>query len=192
MRKENIKWQEERVADRVKSGGNGRGNGKGEQGTGLTYMRWEGLQGGETLLWVRGFPFRVIGLEAWAGLIHWYGPTGPRRLSAFRGWGAGGVGVVWSAGGLINIGCDLPPERRVLALQRLKLEETVSNTRGALSKKQAWFPGLIKHLLLQRFQFLKCYSHGMEFWHWTFRFPTQICFRDDLKRFSYTCLKTFL
>lgn len=116
--------------------GQWRGNGKGEQGTGLTYMRWEGLQGGDTLLWVGSFPFREIGLQAWAGLIHRHGPTGPRRLPAFQGWGAGGVRVVWTAAGdLIDIGCDLPPERGVLALQRLQLEETVSNTlRGALSK----------------------------------------------------------
>lgn len=112
-----------------------RGNGKGEQGTGLTYMRREGLQGGDTLLWVGSFPFREIGLQAWAGLIHRHGPTGPRRLPAFQGWGTGGVRVVWTAGDLIDIGCDLPPERGVLALQRLQLEETVSNTlRGALSK----------------------------------------------------------
>ena len=37
-----------------------RGNGKGE----LTYMRWEGLQGGDTLLWVGTFPFKEIGLQA--------------------------------------------------------------------------------------------------------------------------------
>lgn len=116
--------------------GQWRGNGKGEQGTGLTYMRWEGLQGGDTLLWVGSFPFREIGLQAWAGLIHRHGPTGPRRLPAFQGWGAGGVRVVWTAGDLIDIGCDLPPERGVLALQRLQLEETVSNTRGALSKSK--------------------------------------------------------
>lgn len=43
--------------------------------------------------------------------------------------------MVSTAGGLIDIGCDLPPERGVLDLQRLQLEETVSNTlRGALSK----------------------------------------------------------
>lgn len=131
----------ERFADRVKTWGKvvetrqWRGNGKGEQGTGLTYMRWEGLQGGDTLLWVGSFPFREIGLQARAGLIHRHGPTGPRRLPAFQGWGAGGVGVVWTAGDLIDIGCDLPPERGVLALQRLQLEETVSNTlRGAVSK----------------------------------------------------------
>lgn len=62
-----------------------RGNGKGEQGTGLTYMRREGLQGGDTLLWVGSFPFREIGLQARAGLIHRHGPTGPRRLPAFQG-----------------------------------------------------------------------------------------------------------
>lgn len=95
------------------------GNGKWQQGTGLTYMRWVGLQGGNTLLWVGGFPFREIGLQAWAGLIHRHGPTGPRRLTAFQGRGAGGVRVVWSAGDLIDIGCDLPPERGVLALQSL-------------------------------------------------------------------------
>lgn len=44
--------------------GQWRGNGKREQGTGLTYMRWEGLQGGDTLLWVVSFPFREIGLQA--------------------------------------------------------------------------------------------------------------------------------
>lgn len=115
--------------------GRRRGNGKRVQGTGLTYMRWEGLQGGDTFLWVGGFPFKEIGLQAWAGLIHRHGPTGPRRLPAFQGWGAGRVRVVWTAGDLIDIGCDLPPERGVLALQRLQLEETVSNTlRGALSK----------------------------------------------------------
>lgn len=109
---------------------------RGEQGTGLTYMRREGLQGGKSLLWERAFPFRVIGLEAWARLIHWHGPTGPRRLSPLQSGGAAGVGVVWSAGAVINIGWDLPPERGVLALQRLKLEETVSNTRCALSKSK--------------------------------------------------------
>lgn len=100
------------------------GNGKGEQGTGLTHMRWEGLQGGDTFLWVRTFSFREIGLQAWAGLIHRHGPTGPRGLPAFQGWGAGGVRIVWTAGDLIDIGWDLPPERGVLTLQRLQLEET--------------------------------------------------------------------
>lgn len=140
--KKKKKILKERFADRVKKWGTvvetgqWRGNGKGEQGTGLTYMRWVGLQGGDTLLWVGSFPFREIGLQAWAGLIHRHGPTGPRRLPAFQGWGAGGVRVVWTAAGdLIDIGCDLPPERGVLALQRLQLEETVSNTlRGAFSK----------------------------------------------------------
>lgn len=104
-------------------------------GNGSTYMRWEGLQGGDTLLWVRGFSFRKVGLQAWAGLIHRHGPTGPCGLPAFQGWGAGGVGVVWRAGDLIDIGCDLPPERGVLALQSVQLEETVSNIlRAALSK----------------------------------------------------------
>lgn len=116
-----------------------RRNGKGEQGTGLTYiltyMRWEGLQGGDTLLRVGRFPFREIGLQARAGLIHWHGPTGQSGLPAFQGRGTGRVWVVWTAGDLIDIGWDLPPERGVLALQRLQLEETVSNTlRGALSK----------------------------------------------------------
>lgn len=121
--------------------GSWRGNGKGTQGKGLTYMRWEGLQGGDTLLWVGSFPFREIGLQARAGLIHRHGPTGPRRLPAFQGWGAGGVRVVWTAGDLIDIGWDLPPERGVLALQRLQLEETVSNTlRGALSKAKLFPP----------------------------------------------------
>lgn len=131
----------ERFADRVKTWrrimetGRWRGNGKGEQGTGLTYMRWEGLQGGDTLLWVGTFSFMEIGLQARAGLIHRHGPTGSRRLPAFQGWGAGGLRVVWTAGDLINIGCDLPPERGVLTLQRLQLEEMVSNTlRRALSK----------------------------------------------------------
>lgn len=104
-------------------------------GNGSTYMRREGLQGGDTLLWVRGFSFRKVGLQAWAGLIHRHGPTGPCGLPAFQGWGAGGVGVVWRAGDLIDIGCDLPPERGVLALQSVQLEETVSNIlRAALSK----------------------------------------------------------
>lgn len=138
-RKLSTKRQRGRFADRVKIWGKVVGRGeemaKGEQGTGLTYMRWEGLQGGDTLFWVGSFPFREIGLQAWAGLIHRHGPTGPRRLPAFQGWGAGGVGVVWTAGDLIDIGWDVPPERGVLALQRLQLEETVSNTlRGALSK----------------------------------------------------------
>lgn len=35
-----------------------------KQGTGLTYMRREGLQGGKSLLRERALPFRVIGLEA--------------------------------------------------------------------------------------------------------------------------------
>lgn len=115
--------------------GRGEETAKEKQGTGLTYMRWEGLQVGDSLLWVGIFPFREIGLQARAGLIHRHGPTGPRWLPAFQGWGAGGVGVVWTAGDLIDIGCDLPPERGVLALQRLQLEETVSNKlRRALSK----------------------------------------------------------
>lgn len=115
--------------------GRGEETAKEKQGTGLTYMRWEGLQVGDSLLWVGIFPFREIGLQARAGLIHRHGPTGPRWLPAFQGWGAGGVGVVWTAGDLIDIGCDLPPERGVLALQRVQLEETVSNKlRRALSK----------------------------------------------------------
>lgn len=65
--------------------GHRKGNGKGKLGTGLTYMRWEGLQGGDTLLLVRGFPFRKEGLQARAGLIHRHGPTGPRGLPAFQG-----------------------------------------------------------------------------------------------------------
>lgn len=44
--------------------GQRRGKCKGEQGTGLTYMRSEGLQGGETLLGVRSVPFGEIGLQA--------------------------------------------------------------------------------------------------------------------------------
>lgn len=99
-----------------------RGSSKGEQGTGLTYMRWKGLQAGETLVWVQSFPFGNIGLQAWAGLIHWHRPTGPPRLPAFRGWGAGRVRVVCTARGLIGICWGLPPERGVLALQRLQLE----------------------------------------------------------------------
>lgn len=120
-----------------------------KQGTGLTYMRWEGLQGGKSLLRERALPFWVIGLEAWARLIHWHGSTGPRRLSPLQGGGAAGVGVVWGAGALINIGWDLAPERGVLALQRLKLEETVSNTRRALSKSKlgSLFQPTLKHLI---------------------------------------------
>lgn len=93
-----------------------RKNGEGKQGTGLTYMRWEGLQGGGTLFWVGSFSFREIGLQARARLIHRHGPTGPRRLPAFHGRGAGGVRVVCTAGDLIDIGSDLPLEGRVLAL----------------------------------------------------------------------------
>lgn len=139
--KHRVREENDMFADSVKTWGRvvetgkQRGNGEGEQGTGLTYMRWEGLQGRDTLFWVGSFPFGEIGLQAWAGLIHRHGPTGPRRLPAFQGWGAGGVRVVCTAGDLIDIGSDLPLEGRVLALQRLQLEETVSNTlRGALSK----------------------------------------------------------
>lgn len=137
---DDVPWTEERVNKQRKrrkgmEEGQRKGNGKGKLGTGLTYMRWEGLQGGDTLLRVRGFPFRKEGLQARAGLIHRHGPTGPRGRPAFQGWGTGGVGVVWRAGDLIDIGCDLPPERGVLALQSVQLEETVSNIlRAALSK----------------------------------------------------------
>lgn len=65
--------------------GQRKGNGKGKLGTGLTYMRWEGLQGGGTLLRVGGFPLSKEGLQARAGLIHRHGPTGPRGLPAFQG-----------------------------------------------------------------------------------------------------------
>lgn len=44
--------------------GQDRGSCEGEQQTGLTYMRCEGLQGGETLLGVRSFPFGEKGLQA--------------------------------------------------------------------------------------------------------------------------------
>lgn len=139
--------QREGFAEKVKTGGKQgqwRGNG-GEQGTGLTYMRRVGLQGGDTLLWVGTVPFGEIGLQAWAGLIHRHGPTGLRGLPAFRGRGAGGVGVVWTARGLIDIGGDVPPERGVLGLQRLQLEETVGNTpRGALSKASC-VPQTLQH-----------------------------------------------
>lgn len=140
-----VKWQEEILAGGVKGGCEAEGRKwqeESEQGTSLTYMRWEGLQGGKSLLWERAFRFRVIGLEAWARLIHWHGPTGPRRLSPLQGRGAGGVGVVWGAGGVVSIGWGLPPERGVLALQRLKLEETVGNTRRALSKSKLGLPVL--------------------------------------------------
>lgn len=118
-------------------------------------MRWEGLQGGDTLLWVVALSFREIGLQAWAGLIHRHGAAGPRRLSALQGRGAGGAGG--GAGGLIDIGWAVPPERDVLALQRLQLEETFSNKlRGAVGKAscvscsdplysitfQSWFPNI--------------------------------------------------
>lgn len=46
-----------------KRGQRGR-KGREEQGTGLTYMRWEGLQGRKGLLRVGGFPFREKGLQA--------------------------------------------------------------------------------------------------------------------------------
>lgn len=76
----------------MKRKGNGNGNGRhgevkwgqwggkseeGMQGTGFTYMRWEGMQGGNSLFWVRTFPFREIRLQARAGLVHTHGPTCP-------------------------------------------------------------------------------------------------------------------
>lgn len=51
----------------------------------LTYMRREGLQGGDALLRVGALPFGEVGLQARAGLIHRHGPTGPRGLPAFQG-----------------------------------------------------------------------------------------------------------
>lgn len=69
-----------------------RGNSKGGQETrSLTYMRWEGLQGGNTLFRVRSVTFGEIGLQARASLIHRHGPTGPSRLSVFQGRGTGRV-----------------------------------------------------------------------------------------------------
>lgn len=53
-----------------------------EAGCGIfTYMRWEeGLQGGDTLLWVGGLPLGEVGLQARASFInrHGHGPAGPR------------------------------------------------------------------------------------------------------------------
>lgn len=55
-----VKNMREKLWKRGQRGGNGRE----EQGTGLTYMRWEGLQGGKGLLRVGGFPFREKRLQA--------------------------------------------------------------------------------------------------------------------------------
>lgn len=102
----------------------------------------EGLQTGDALLGVRGLSLGEIGLQARARLIHRHGAAGARGRSALQGRGAAGVGVLGGAGDLIDTGCDLPPQRGVLALQRVQLEETVSNT-----LRSAFQPGSSEPLL---------------------------------------------
>lgn len=60
------KQREEEVEEEEESDGNRPEEKKWQRkaGNGSTYMRWEGLQGGDTLLWVRGFSFRKVGLQA--------------------------------------------------------------------------------------------------------------------------------
>lgn len=100
-------------------------------------MRWEVCQGGERLLWVGTLPLGEVGFEGRAGLVHRHGPaatdattaatstsTDPGRLPALGarggpGGGGGGGGRVGGVGrGRIHTDRALPPQRRVLALQR--------------------------------------------------------------------------
>ncbi len=92
----------------------------------FTYIGWEGLQGGEGLLGIRGLSLGEKGLQTRAGFIHRHGAACPCRQVAFqgrgggggggRGGGTGGIGVVRAAGGRIGLlSGDLPPERDVLA-----------------------------------------------------------------------------
>lgn len=108
---------------------------KGSERQVFTYIGWEGLQGGKGLLRVRGLALGEKGLQARAGFIHRHGATGTRRQVAFQGrgggggtgGGAGGIGMVRAAGGLIGLlSGDLPPQRAVLALQRLQLKRNTS------------------------------------------------------------------
>ena len=96
---------------------------------GLTYMRWEGSQGGERVLWVRTLPLGEVRFQGRASLVHRHWPAAaaatadPSRLPALGAQGGtrgGGVGVVGR--GLIDTDRALPPQRRVLALQRLQLK----------------------------------------------------------------------
>lgn len=113
---------------------------------GFTYMGWEGLQGGEGLLRIRGLSLGEKGLQTRAGFIHRHGAACPCRQVAFqgrgggrggRGGGTGGIGVVRAAGGLIGLlSGDLPPERAVLALQRLQLKRNTSKPEKRREKQK--------------------------------------------------------
>lgn len=110
----------------------------------FTYIGWEGLQGGEGLLRVRGLSLGEKGLQTRAGFIHRHGAARPCRQLAFqgrgggrRGGGTGGIGVVRATGGLIGLlSGDLPPERAVLALQRLQLKRNTSKREKRIEKQK--------------------------------------------------------
>lgn len=112
----------------------------------FTYIGWEGLQGGEGLLRIRGLSLGEKGLQTRASFIHRHGAARPCRQVAFqgrgggrggRGGGTGGIGVVRAAGGLIGLlSGDLPPERAVLALQRLQLKRNTSKPEKRREKQK--------------------------------------------------------
>lgn len=120
---------------------------KGSERQVFTYIGWEGLQGGEGFLRVRGLALGKKGLQARAGFIHRHGATGARRQVAFQGrggrggggtgGGTGGIGMVRAAGGLIGLlSGDLPPQRAVLTLQRLQLKRNTSKPEKRKEKQK--------------------------------------------------------
>lgn len=102
------------------------------------------MQGGEGLLRVRGLSLGEKGLQTRAGFIHRHGAARPCRQLAFqgrgggrRGGGTGGIGVVRATGGLIGLlSGDLPPERAVLALQRLQLKRNTNKREKRIEKQK--------------------------------------------------------
>lgn len=101
------------------------------------------MQGGESLLRVRGLSLGEKGLQTRAGFIHRHGAAHPCRQVTFqgrgggRGGGTGGIGVVRAAGGLIGLlSGDLPPERAVLTLQRLQLKRNTSKREKCIEKQK--------------------------------------------------------